>query len=65
MNGIVLIRRFGSCDYSDTYRAMKTLTLERGKDSPDEIWVLGGRWSGVGELATVEIYNPTNKMPSF
>ncbi len=25
----------------------------------DEIWVLGGRWHGVGELATVEIYNPT------
>lgn len=24
-----------------------------------EIWVLGGRWSGVGELSTVEIYNPT------
>jgi non-specific serine/threonine protein kinase len=25
----------------------------------DEIWVLGGRWSGVGELNSVEIYNPT------
>ena len=25
----------------------------------NEIWVLGGRWHGVGELATVEIYNPT------
>ncbi len=23
-----------------------------------EMWVLGGRWSGVGELTTVEIYNP-------
>jgi hypothetical protein len=26
----------------------------------DEIWVLGGRWLGVGELATVEIYSPTS-----
>jgi hypothetical protein len=23
-----------------------------------EIWLFGGRWPGVGELATVEIYNP-------
>lgn len=26
-----------------------------------ELWVLGGRWSGVGELATVEIYNPAGE----
>jgi N-acetylneuraminic acid mutarotase len=25
-----------------------------------EIWVIGGRWPGVGELATVEIYNPAD-----
>jgi hypothetical protein len=24
----------------------------------DEIWVLGGRWAGVGEVNMVEIYNP-------
>jgi N-acetylneuraminic acid mutarotase len=24
----------------------------------DEVWVLGGRWHGTGELATVEIYSP-------
>jgi N-acetylneuraminic acid mutarotase len=24
----------------------------------DELWLLGGRWAGMGELATVEIYNP-------
>jgi N-acetylneuraminic acid mutarotase len=27
----------------------------------DELWLLGGRWAGVGELATVEIYNPTSE----
>jgi N-acetylneuraminic acid mutarotase len=26
-----------------------------------ELWVLGGRWGGVGELSTVEIYNPATE----
>jgi hypothetical protein len=26
-----------------------------------EMWVLGGRWGGIGELATVEIYNPASE----
>jgi N-acetylneuraminic acid mutarotase len=25
-----------------------------------EIWIIGGRWHGVGELATVEIFNPVD-----
>jgi N-acetylneuraminic acid mutarotase len=26
-----------------------------------ELWVLGGRWTGTGELATVEIFNPESE----
>ena len=35
-----LIKHFGQVDYVPTWRAMEKFTLERGPDSPDEIWFL-------------------------
>jgi N-acetylneuraminic acid mutarotase len=60
----------GSEALLEFWPAQETWQLLPGPDQPrehvnavafqDELWVLGGRWPGVGELATVEIYNPTN-----
>lgn len=35
-----VIRHLGLVDYVPTWRAMEKFTLERGPDSPDEIWFL-------------------------
>ena len=40
MNRPVLIRKLGPRDYMETYEYMKTLTMERRENSPDEIWLL-------------------------
>jgi lipoyl(octanoyl) transferase len=35
-----IIRRMGTVDYEPTWRAMREFTLQRGADTPDELWVL-------------------------
>ncbi len=35
-----LIRQLGRVDYEPTWRAMEKFTLERGAETPDEIWFL-------------------------
>lgn len=34
------IRRFGQVDYHDSWRAMVRFTDDRGRDTPDELWLL-------------------------
>ncbi|HSJ47682.1 MAG TPA: lipoyl(octanoyl) transferase LipB, partial [Gammaproteobacteria bacterium] len=34
------VRRLGRVDYLPTWRAMQAFTLERGPDTPDELWLL-------------------------
>ena len=35
-----VIRRMGPVDYEPTWRAMREFTLQRGADTPDELWLL-------------------------
>ena len=37
---VPVIRRMGTVDYEPTWRAMREFTLQRGADTPDELWVL-------------------------
>lgn len=40
MGALPVVRHLGLADYEPTWRRMQAYTLERGPDSPDELWFL-------------------------